>query len=221
MAFIDVEGLTKRYGESVYALRQVSLSVEKGEWISVMGPSGSGKSTLLNILGCLDAPTAGRVIVEDENLAEFSAAERARFRAEKVGLVFQQYHLVPYLTAVENVMLAQYFHSMSDEEEAADALRRVGLRDRLHHLPSQLSGGEQQRVCIARALINQPNLILADEPTGNLDSHTGEEILALLNDLQRKLGSTVLLVTHDSGVARSAPRRVGLRDARIVEDVRQ
>ena len=169
MAFIEVEGLTKRYGESVYALRQVSLSVEKGEWISVMGPSGSGKSTLLNILGCLDAPTTGRVVVEGENLAGFSAAERARFRAEKIGFVFQQYHLVPYLTAVENVMLAQYFHSMSDEEEAVQGLGRVGLRDRLHHLPSQLSGGEQQRVCIARALINQPNLILADEPTGNLD----------------------------------------------------
>ena len=216
MAFIDVEGLTKRYAESVYALRQVSLSVEKGEWISVMGPSGSGKSTLLNILGCLDAPTTGRVIVEGQNLAEFSAAERARFRAEKIGFVFQQYHLVPYLTAVENVMLAQYFHSMSDEQEAADALRHVGLGDRLHHLPSQLSGGEQQRVCIARALINQPNLILADEPTGNLDEVNETIVMGLITDLHRE-GHTVIIVTHDPEIGRMAERRIELHHGRLSE----
>src|SRR5439155_20711280 len=132
-----------------------------GEWIAVMGPSGSGKSTLLNILGCLDTGTEGQVIVEGQDLSRLEPAERARFRAEKIGFIFQQFHLVPYLTAVENVMLAQYLHSLADEREAADALRCVGPGDRLHHLPSELSVGEQQRVCIARALINQPQLILA------------------------------------------------------------
>ncbi len=216
MAFIEVEGLNKRYGDWVYALRDVSLGVEKGEWISVMGPSGSGKSTLLNILGCLDAPTAGRVRVEGEDLALLSARDRARFRAEKVGFVFQQYHLVPYLTAVENVMLAQYFHSMSDEQEAADGLRRVGLADRLHHLPSQLSGGEQQRVCIARALINQPNLILADEPTGNLDEVNETIVMGLLTDLHRE-GHTIIIVTHDPEVGRMAERRIELHHGRLSE----
>jgi len=170
VAFVEVQGLTKRYGTEVLALNRVSFNIRKGEWVAAMGPSGSGKSTLLNILGCLDTPDEGIVAVGGEALTNFSAAERARFRSERIGFVFQQYHLVPYLTALENVMLAQYFHSMADEAEAADALRRVGMGDRLTHLPSQLSGGEQQRVCIARALINQPDLILADEPTGNLDA---------------------------------------------------
>ena len=169
MAFIEVENLTKTYGASLHALHCVSFTVEKGEWIAVMGPSGSGKSTLLNILGGLDAATSGRVRLDGQEISAFSGNELARFRAEKIGFVFQQFHLVPYLTALENVMLAQYFHSLADEREAAEALGRVGLADRLLHVPAQLSGGEQQRVCVARALINQPNVILADEPTGNLD----------------------------------------------------
>jgi putative ABC transport system ATP-binding protein len=181
-----------------------------------MGPSGSGKSTLLNILGCLDSPSEGQVTVDGQDLAKFSANELARFRAEKVGFVFQQYHLVPYLTAVENVMLAQYFHSLAEEKEAAEALRRVGLSDRLHHLPSQLSGGEQQRVCVARALINQPNLILADEPTGNLDEVNEAIVMGLVADLHRE-GHTIVMVTHDPEIGRMAERRVELHHGRLTE----
>ncbi len=213
MAFIEVSGLTKKYSDTVYALRDVSFSVEEGEWLAVMGPSGSGKSTLLNILGCLDSPGEGRVLVEGENPAQLSPDALARFRAEKVGFVFQQFHLVPYLSALENVMLAQYFHSLADEPEAADALRRVGLADRLHHLPSQLSGGEQQRVCVARALINQPNLILADEPTGNLDEVNEAIVMGLFTELHRE-GHTIVMVTHDPEIGRMAERRIELHHGR-------
>ena len=216
MTFLEVDNLTKRYGAEVVALQNVSFTVARGEWVSAMGPSGSGKSTLLNILGCLDTPDEGRILVDGQELTRFSAAERARFRAERIGFVFQQYHLVPYLTALENVMLAQYFHSLADESEAADALRRVGLGDRLNHLPSQLSGGEQQRVCIARALINQPDLILADEPTGNLDAVNEAIVLSLFADLHRE-GRTVLLVTHDPEVARMGDRRIELHHGRLTE----
>jgi putative ABC transport system ATP-binding protein len=200
----------------VLALQRVSFAIPRGEWVAAMGPSGSGKSTLLNIIGCLDTPTEGCVLVDGHDLARLSAAERARFRAERIGFVFQQYHLVPYLTALENVMLAQYFHSLADEAEAAEALRRVGMGDRLHHLPSELSGGEQQRLCIARALINQPSLILADEPTGNLDEVNEAIVLSLFADLHRE-GRTVLLVTHDPEVARLAERRLELHHGRLVE----
>ena len=216
MPFIEVEGLTKQYGAAVKALREVSFSVEKGEWIAVMGPSGSGKSTLLNILGCLDSPTAGQTVVDGSNLAALDAGELARFRAEKVGFIFQQFHLVPYLTAVENVMLAQYFHSLAEEQEAAEALKRVGLGDRLHHLPSQLSGGEQQRVCVARALINQPNLILADEPTGNLDEVNETIVMGLFTELHRE-GHTIVMVTHDPEIGRMAERRIELHHGRLTE----
>ncbi|HUI42669.1 MAG TPA: ABC transporter ATP-binding protein, partial [Terriglobia bacterium] len=191
MAFIEVDNLTKNYGAGVLALQNVTFTINRGEWVAAMGPSGSGKSTLLNIIGCLDAPSGGVVRVGGTALTDFSAADRARFRAERIGFVFQQYHLVPYLTAVENVMLAQYFHSLADEAEAADALRRVGLGDRLQHLPSELSGGEQQRACIARALINQPDIILADEPTGNLDEVNEAIVLSLFAELHRE-GRTVL-----------------------------
>lgn len=216
MAFIEVRGLTKQYGSSIYALRDVSLTVERGEWLAVMGPSGSGKSTLMNILGCLDSPDSGSAFIDGQDLTQLSKGELARFRAEKVGFIFQQFHLAPYLTAVENVMLAQYFHSLAEETEAADALRRVGLGDRLHHLPSQLSGGEQQRVCVARALINQPNLILADEPTGNLDEVNEALVMSLLTDLHRE-GHTVLMVTHDPEIGRMAERRVNLHHGRLAE----
>jgi putative ABC transport system ATP-binding protein len=212
--FVEVHNLSKRYGADVLALQHVSFAVERGEWVAAMGPSGSGKSTLLNVLGCLDTPTDGHVLIGGEELGRLPAAERARFRAERVGFIFQQYHLVPYLTAVENVMLAQYFHSLADEAEAAEALRRVGLGDRLAHLPSQLSGGEQQRVCIARALINQPDLILADEPTGNLDAVNEAIVLSLIADLHRE-GRTVLMVTHDQEVARMADRRIELHHGRL------
>ena len=169
---IQIRDVTKLYpprsreraGGSIHALDHISLHVAHGEWLSIMGPSGSGKSTLVNLIGCLDRPSSGEIWLDGQNVAGISAAELNRVRAEKIGFIFQQFHLIPFLTAVENVMLAQYFHSMTDEKEAVEALTRVGLGDRAHHLPSQLSGGEQQRVCIARALINDPRIILADEP---------------------------------------------------------
>ena len=216
MAFVEVQDLTKKYGDSVEALRGITFNAERGEWIAVMGPSGSGKSTLLNVLGCLDSPTRGHVRVDGCELSSLRANELARFRAEKVGFIFQQFHLVPYLTAVENVMLAQYFHSLADEEEATEALRRVGLGDRLEHLPSQLSGGEQQRVCVARALINQPNLILADEPTGNLDEVNEAIVMGLFTELHRE-GHTIVMVTHDAEIGRMAERRIELHHGRLAE----
>jgi putative ABC transport system ATP-binding protein len=216
LSFIEVENLTKSYGVSLKALDRVSFTVEKGEWMAVMGPSGSGKSTLLNILGGLDAPTSGRVVLEGQEVSLLSGNALARFRAEKIGFVFQQFHLVPYLTAVENVMLAQYFHSLSDEREAAGALGRVGMRDRLQHLPAQLSGGEQQRVCVARALINQPGVILADEPTGNLDEVNETLVMGLFTQLHRE-GHTIVLVTHDPEIGRMAERRIELHHGHLTE----
>ncbi len=180
----------------------------------MMGPSGSGKSTMVNLIGCLDRPTTGEIWLDGENVASFSPADLNRVRAEKIGFVFQQFHMIPYLTAVENVMLAQYFHSMTDEKEALDALERVGLKERAYHLPSQLSGGEQQRVCIARALINDPKIVLADEPTGNLDAANEEIVLRLLRELHQQ-GRTIVMVTHDPVVARLADRRVELHHGKI------
>src|SRR5213592_4098615 len=201
-------------GEVIRALDSVSLHVESGEWLAIMGPSGSGKSTLVNLIGCLDSPTSGEIILDGRNVAGLSSNELTRVRAEKIGFIFQQFHLIPYLTAVENVMLAQYFHSMTDEQEALDALARVGLRERADHLPAQLSGGEQQRVCIARALINDPKIILADEPTGNLDAANEEIVLRLLRDLHKQ-GRTIVMVTHDPIVARLGDRRIELHHGKI------
>jgi putative ABC transport system ATP-binding protein len=198
----------------IRALDDFSLTVEPGEWVAIMGPSGSGKSTLVNLIGCLDRPSSGEVWLNGENVSQLSSAELNRIRAEKIGFVFQQFHLIPYLTAVENVMLAQYFHSMTDEREALEALERVGLKDRASHLPSQLSGGEQQRVCIARALINDPKIVLADEPTGNLDAVNEAIVLRLLRDLHRQ-GRTIVMVTHDPVVARLADRRIELHHGKI------
>ncbi len=210
---VQVEQLIKQYGK-LRALDGLSLSVEAGEWIAVMGPSGSGKTTLINILGGLDSPTSGKVVVDSADISDLAESELVRYRAEKVGFVFQQFHLVPYLTALENVMLAQYFHSITNEEQAAEALRRVGLGDRLEHLPSQLSGGEQQRVAIARALINQPKLILADEPTGNLDEGNEEIVLNIFRELHAA-GHTIVMVTHAQGIARLADRRIELAHGRL------
>jgi putative ABC transport system ATP-binding protein len=200
----------------IHALDDFSLSVDSGEWIAIMGPSGSGKSTLVNLIGCLDRPTSGEIWLDGQNVANISATELNRVRAEKVGFIFQQFHLIPYLTALENVMLAQYFHSMTDQQEALEALERVGLKDRAHHVPSQLSGGEQQRVCIARALINDPRIVLADEPTGNLDAANEEIILRLLRELHHQ-GRTIVMVTHDPVVARLADRRIELHHGKIAE----
>jgi putative ABC transport system ATP-binding protein len=201
-------------GGVIRALDHFSLAVAPGEWVSIMGPSGSGKSTLVNLIGCLDQPTSGEILLDGIDVAQMSATELNRVRAEKIGFVFQQFHLIPFLTAVENVMLAQYFHSMTDQNEAMDALERVGLRERAHHLPSQLSGGEQQRVCIARALINDPKIVLADEPTGNLDAQNEEIVLRLLQELHQQ-GRTIVMVTHDPVVARLADRRIELHHGKI------
>ena len=214
---IELRRVTKTYetkGGELRALDQVSLQVGRGEWLAVMGPSGSGKSTLVNLVGCLDRPTLGEILLDGEDVARLGAAELNRVRAEKVGFIFQQFHLIPYLTALENVMLAQYFHSMTDEPEALEALERVGLKPRARHLPGQLSGGEQQRVCIARALINDPKIVLADEPTGNLDAANEEIVLRLLRELHRQ-GRTIVMVTHDPVVARLADRRVDLEHGRV------
>ena len=219
---IRLKGVTKSYpakaeqnnGGLIRALDDISLEIAPGEWVAMMGPSGSGKSTLVNLIGCLDRPTAGEIWLDGENVAGFSAADLNRVRAEKIGFVFQQFHMIPYLTAVENVMLAQYFHSMTDEKEALEALERVGLKERAYHLPSQLSGGEQQRVCIARALINDPKIVLADEPTGNLDAANEEIVLRLLRELHKQ-GRTIVMVTHDPVVARLADRRVELHHGKI------
>jgi putative ABC transport system ATP-binding protein len=198
----------------IRALDDFCLTVDPGEWISIMGPSGSGKSTLVNLIGCLDRPSSGEIWLDGQNVANISTSQLNRVRAEKIGFVFQQFHLIPYLTSVENVMLAQYFHSMTDEQEALEALDRVGLKDRAHHLPSQLSGGEQQRVCIARALINDPKIVLADEPTGNLDAVNEEIVLRLLRQLHQQ-GRTIVMVTHDPVVARLADRRIELHHGKI------
>jgi putative ABC transport system ATP-binding protein len=192
----------------------LSFKVDAGEWIAIMGPSGSGKTTLVNIIGGLDAPTGGRVLVDGSDIGSMDENALTRYRAEKIGFVFQQFHLVPYLTALENVMLAQYFHSMTDEREAKEALGRVGLADRATHLPAELSGGEQQRVAIARALINHPRLILADEPTGNLDEVNASIVVGLLRELHTQ-GHTILLVTHDPSIGRLADRRIELAHGRL------
>ncbi len=199
------------------ALDAVTLHVAAGEWVAVMGPSGSGKSTLVNLIGCLDRPTSGTISVDGEAVAALPESQLNRVRAEKIGFIFQQFHLVPYLTTLENVMLAQYFHSMTDEREAREALERVGLGERANHLPAQLSGGEQQRACIARALINDPRIILADEPTGNLDAQNQEIVLALLRDLHRQ-GRTIVMVTHDSAMARLADRTIRLHHGRVIDE---
>jgi putative ABC transport system ATP-binding protein len=210
---VELDKVSKQFG-GVRALDEVSFTVEAGEWIAIMGPSGSGKTTLINILGGLDSPSSGRVLVDGLDIGPLSEKDLTRYRAEKIGFVFQQFHLVPYLTAVENVMLAQYFHSMTDEKEAREALGRVGLTDRAEHLPAQLSGGEQQRVAVARALINRPKLLLADEPTGNLDEANERIVVNLFRELHAE-GHTILLVTHDQSIGRLADRRIELAHGRL------
>jgi putative ABC transport system ATP-binding protein len=216
---VVIDGLEKQYG-SLRALNGVSFNVDAGEWVALMGPSGSGKTTLINILGGLDTLTKGHVVVDGVDLSKLNESQLVRYRAEKVGFVFQQFHLVPYLNAVENVMLAQYFHSLTDEKQAEEALKRVGLGDRLTHLPAQLSGGEQQRVAIARALINQPKIILADEPTGNLDEANEEIVIQLFRELHNS-GHTILMVTHDPDIARQADRRIELAHGHLHYDTAQ
>ncbi len=210
---IRVHNVTKVYG-ALHALDRISFTIGRGEWVAVMGPSGSGKTTLLNLLGAMDHPSDGEVFVTGVPLHSLDQRRATVFRREHIGFVFQQFHLVPYLTALENVMLAQYFHSMVDEEEAVAALEKVGLGDRLTHLPAELSGGEQQRVCIARALINEPELILADEPTGNLDEANEDIVMELFEKLHSN-GHTILMVTHDPVIGERADRQLRLEHGRL------
>ncbi|EDP3689502.1 ABC transporter ATP-binding protein [Campylobacter jejuni] len=206
---IKINNLNKEFGK-VKALNNINLSVYEGEWLAIMGPSGSGKSTLLNILSLMDTPSSGEYILDNENLEQTDEEQKITLRREKIGLVFQQFHLIPYLNALENVMLSQYYHSSVDEEDAKMVLEKVGLSHRLTHLPSQLSGGEQQRVCIARALINNPELLLADEPTGNLDEANEQIVLQTLQKLKNE-GKTIVLITHNPDLAKFADRTLILQ----------
>jgi putative ABC transport system ATP-binding protein len=214
---IELNSVTKYYDSNTRALNNIDLNISKGQWATITGPSGSGKTTLLNLIGCLDRPSSGAININDSNLDSMNQKELTQFRRENIGLIFQQYHLIPYLTALENVMIAQYFYGTVDEEASIKALENVGLGHRLKHRPSQLSGGEQQRVCIARALINKPNIILADEPTGNLDSKNGQTIMNILKELNDQ-GHTLILITHNNEIANQAGRIIEMIDGEISND---
>lgn len=211
---IKINNISKIYENKTKALNNLSLSIKKGQWTSIMGPSGSGKTTLMNIIGCLDSPTNGKVFINNEEITKLNQIQLTRFRRENIGLIFQQYHLVPYLTSLENVMMAQYYHSLVDERDAINALNKVGLQNRLDHIPAHLSGGEQQRVCIARALVNEPEILLADEPTGNLDQKNGEVVLKLIRDLHIE-GHTIILITHNPKIGKLGDKHIVLVDGKI------
>lgn len=217
MAAIELIDVTRRYdrgGETVVALDSVSMSVDHGSFVAIMGPSGSGKSTLLNVIGLLDSPDEGRVYVDGGDVTDIAIDERTRIRKETIGFVFQDFHLIPTLSALENVVMPTIFDAEPKRERAADLLERVGLGDRVEHLPDELSGGQKQRVAIARALINSPTIVLADEPTGNLDRDTGERVLKELTAVTAD-GVSVVAVTHDPDVAAYADRTIELRDGVI------
>src|SRR5216110_3419914 len=223
---IDIENITKDYvmgDEIVHALREVSLQIRRSEYIAIMGPSGSGKSTLMNMVGCLDTPTSGRYFFNGRNVAEMNDDELAAIRNREIGFVFQTFNLLPRSNSLRNVELPLIYAGVDPqtrEERATQALVDVGLGDRLNHKPSELSGGQRQRVAIARALVNNPSILLADEPTGNLDSKTGEEIMALLEDLYHR-GHTIILVTHERDIAAHARRSIHIRDGKVENDVRR
>lgn len=214
---IKVENLTKVYDKDTRVLENLTMSINKGDWTSIMGPSGSGKTTLLNIIGCLDSATNGSVFIKCTEITRLNQTKLTRFRRENIGLIFQQYHLIPYLTSLENVMVAQYYHGIKNENKAREVLKRVGLEHRLDHIPAHLSGGEQQRVCIARALINEPKILLADEPTGNLDQKNGEIVLNLIKELHRD-GHTIILITHNPDITKLGGRIIKLIDGKICSD---
>ena len=211
---IKIKNVSKIYDSKTKALDNLTLSIKKGDWTTIMGPSGSGKTTLLNVVGCLDSPSSGSVQINGTEITKLNQKKLTKFRRENIGLILQQYHLVPYLTAIENVMIAQYYHSIVDENDAIDVLKRVGLNHRLHHIPAHLSGGEQQRVCIARALVNEPRILLADEPTGNLDQKNGEVVLKLIKELQSE-GHTIVLITHNSEIGKLGQKKVVLIDGKL------
>jgi putative ABC transport system ATP-binding protein len=221
---IILEDIVKEFDgkQRVQALAGVSLHIRKGELVSLIGPSGSGKSTLLNLIGALDRPTSGKLLLDGSDLAKLDDDGRTLVRRDKIGFIFQFFNLLPSLTCLENVALPLHLRGWKRTEartRAGELLDLVGLTRRTAHLPDELSGGERQRVAIARALSVYPPVLLADEPTGNLDSHTGADILALIHDLHQRLGATVLMVTHDKAVAESCPRTIALRDGKVVDDL--
>jgi putative ABC transport system ATP-binding protein len=221
MSILRCESLAKTYvsgGREITVLRDITFDLEAGAFLAVTGPSGSGKSTLLGLLAGLDRPARGRVILDGHDLSSLSEDERAELRAEKVGFVFQSFHLIPTLTAQENVQVPLELRGHDGRERAADLLGRVGLGDRGHHYPAQLSGGEQQRVAVARAFAHRPRVLFADEPTGNLDAANGANVVALLGEMNRELGTTLVLVTHDPELAAHAHRVLRLRDGAVLAD---
>ena len=225
MSLIRLQNISRRYqmgAETVHALRDVSLEIQRGEYVAIMGPSGSGKSTLMNLLGCLDTATSGSYELNGTNVSEMGDNQLAEVRNREIGFVFQTFNLLARSNALHNVELPLIYAGMPAEERrqiALDALTQVGLADRIHHKPNELSGGQRQRVAVARALVNKPSILLADEPTGNLDSKTGTEIMALFDELSRK-GNTIIVVTHEEDIARHARRIVRLRDGLIEHDGR-
>ncbi len=224
MQLIECKNVWKIYGEGkskVEALKGINLKIKKGERIAIMGPSGCGKSTLLNMLGCLDKPTKGKLFLESNDISNLSDDELADVRGKKIGFVFQFFNLIPTLTALKNISLPTVFQGNTDEGKAREMLKGFGLKERIEHRPAQLSGGEQQRVAIARALANNPEIILADEPTGNLDSKTGKEIIELLIKLNKEKNITLVMVTHEQNIARQTKRIIYLKDGKIVKEMKR
>ncbi|MBP9914297.1 MAG: ABC transporter ATP-binding protein [Verrucomicrobiota bacterium] len=223
MSLIRLEKISRRYqmgAETVHALREVSVEIQRGEYVAIMGPSGSGKSTLMNLVGCLDSPTAGRYELNGTDVSQMDDNQLAEVRNREIGFVFQTFNLLPRSNALHNVELPLIYGGMGAVERrktALESLAQVGLADRVHHKPNELSGGQRQRVAVARALVNKPSILLADEPTGNLDSKTGTEIMALFEDLARK-GNTIIVVTHEEEIARHARRILRIRDGLIASD---